>query len=70
METNLKTKINTMFQMLDDLIDSKEYNQIKEYAFNIWKETGKFPHFILAGVGKNWYICEKVEKMFISMGLK
>lgn len=70
METNLKTKINTMFQMLDDLIDSKEYNQIKEYAFNIWKETGKFPHFILAGVGKNWYICEKVEKTFVSMGLK
>ena len=57
METNLKTKINIMFQMLDDLIDSKEYNQIKEYAFNIWKESRKFPYFILADVGKNWYIC-------------
>ena len=46
-----------MFQMLDDLIDSREYNQIKEYAFNIWKESRKFPYFILADVGKNWYIC-------------
>lgn len=28
------------------------------------------PSFIFTGVGKNWYICEKVVKVFISLGIR
>lgn len=28
------------------------------------------PEFIFTGVGKNWYVCEKTTKTFLSMGLK
>lgn len=30
----------------------------------------KLPSFVFSGVGKNWYICEKVVKTFISMGIQ
>ena len=31
--------------------------------------TNEIPEFIFAGIGKNWYICQKVVKTFISMGI-
>lgn len=30
----------------------------------------ELPSFIFTGVGKNWYVCEKVVKVFISLGIR
>lgn len=59
-----------MFQILNDFIDSDQFNEIKQKSLDIKEKTGSYPTFVLTGVGKNWYICKKVEKTFISMGLK
>lgn len=66
----LDEKINAMEFLMKDLMNSNVYADIIHNVAEIKKNTNKWPTIILAGVGKNWYICEKVEKTFISMGIK
>lgn len=66
----LDEKINAMEFLMKDLMNSQAYTDIVYTAKDIKQKTDKWPTIILAGVGKNWYICEKVEKTFISMGIK
>ena len=61
-------KIQEMFDLFWDLDSNEELNRLREYIqnSNIAFDKG----FIFSGVGKNWYICEKLTKTFLSMGLK
>jgi len=61
-------KIKTMFDLFDDLINNQTLNQLKEYILKNKQILNN--GFIFTGIGKNWYICEKLNKTFISMGLK
>lgn len=63
-EKNLEYKLNSALKLFDNIINS----------FNCKKLISELkdkinPTFIFSGVGKNWYICEKEVKTFISMGM-
>ncbi|MGN1125163.1 MAG: hypothetical protein ACI4SM_03155 [Candidatus Gastranaerophilaceae bacterium] len=66
----LHNKISICTKVFNDITSSYTYNKIIELINCIKTTTNKLPTFVFAGVGKNWYICEKVEKTFISMGIK
>ena len=68
MNENHILKIKEMFDLFFDLIYNKELDKLKVYIQNNKSILDK--GFIFAGVGKNWYICEKINKTFLSMGLK
>ena len=64
MTQEIQDKLAGILMIFNNLIESKScvdlINELKEV---------KNPTFIFSGVGKNWYICEKEVKTFISMGL-
>lgn len=64
MEQKIQNKLSSALLLLNNLVDSYSCNELI-------KELKKVdnPTFIFSGVGKNWYICEKEVKTFISMGL-
>ena len=60
----IKDKIHNALGIFEDIVESESCeNLIKELKLE------DNPTFIFSGVGKNWYICEKEVKTFISMGL-
>lgn len=61
-------KIQKMFNLFFDLSNNIELKKLKKYIITNQDILQK--GFIFTGVGKNWYICEKLNKTFISMGLK
>lgn len=62
MET--EQKITSMFDILKNLINS----EMTKKVINI---TSSYDNgFIFSGVGKNWYICEKIDKTFTSLGIQ
>ena len=63
-----KDKIQSMFNLFFDLDNNENLNYIK----NLFKSDRNLLNngFIFTGVGKNWYICEKLNKTFLSMGFK
>ena len=64
MNNNVIEKINNSQLVLKNIIESDSFqNLIEDLKY---KDN---PTFIFSGVGKNWYICEKEVKTFISMGL-
>lgn len=63
-----KDKIQKMFDLFWDLDANPELNKLKEDIKNYKSILDR--GFIFVGVGKNWYICEKLNKTFLSMGLK
>jgi len=64
MKQDIQNKLSSLLVLLSDLIDSKScIDLVKEL------KSVNNPTFIFSGVGKNWYICEKEVKTFISMGL-
>ena len=67
-EQTHKEKIQEMFELFFDLDENKELERLREYI----KEHNEIldKGFIFTGVGKNWYICEKLNKTFLSMGFK
>ena len=60
----IKDKIHNALGIFEDIVDSSN-------CIELIDELKKLdnPTFIFSGVGKNWYICEKEVKTFISMGL-
>lgn len=58
----MQNKINDMFSVFEELVDSDKTDQLIECL--------SVPNLelILCGVGKNWYICQKLEKTFLSLG--
>lgn len=59
-------KKDTMDYVFKTLICSRSFKRV------VMKQLAKkkLPSFVFSGVGKNWYICEKVVKTFISMGIQ
>lgn len=61
-------KIKSMFDLFFDLKDNTDLIRLKNIITmnpGWYNESG----FVFTGVGKNWYICEKVVKTFLSMGI-
>lgn len=58
-------KLESMTKVFADIAESEEFTKLVETI----KSKKVLPRFIFAGVGKNWYICEKIVKTFISMGI-
>lgn len=62
----IKAKKTVMDDVFTALVDSRSFKDlVARYG-----RMDKLPSFIFSGVGKNWYICEKVVKTFISMGIQ
>jgi len=61
----MKNKVNKMMDVFFELIKSKETKKVCE-ELDVNYENG----IILCGIGKNWYIAEKVAKTFLSLGIK
>lgn len=59
-------KIDEMVKLFKNLIKNKQTQEL----INLLSDYGAVNGIVLCGVGKNWYICEKINKTFISMGLK
>ena len=64
MNQKMQNKLSSALLLFNDLIDSYSCNELIKELKNV-----NHPTFIFSGVGKNWYICEKEVKTFISMGL-
>ena len=66
MITKTDSKEHLMECVFKTIVSSSSFKRM------ILKQAAKknLPSFIFSGVGKNWYICEKVVKTFISMGIK
>lgn len=60
-------KIKSMFDLFFDLKDNEDLVRLKKIIASnpTWNDNG----FVFTGVGKNWYICEKIVKTFLSMGI-
>lgn len=59
-------KKDVMDKVFKSLVNSRSFRQLI-LKYGAKKEL---PSFVFTGVGKNWYICEKVVKTFISMGIQ
>lgn len=64
-EITQEKKIKEMFKLFFDLKESKGFKELFKYKNEILKNG-----IIFSGIGKNWYICEKITKTFLSMGIK
>ena len=61
--TEVFNKVDTCIDVFKKIVQSDEFNNlVKDYS------TGEVPRIILSGVGKNWYICEKIVKTYLSLG--
>ena len=61
----LKDKLYKSVDIIEDIINNSDYKKLFDYC----NKKKKLPTFIFSGVGKNWYICEKEVKTFLSMGI-
>lgn len=59
-------KKSAMDRVFGDIIQSAQFAEIVRRA----TDRDEFPEFVFSGVGKNWYVCEKVVKTFLSMGIR
>ena len=65
-QTNqLFAKINYSNKIFKAIMNDVNFKKLD----NIYSNGGKLPNIILSGVGKNWYICEKVVKTYLSLGI-
>ena len=60
---NIKEKIEQSNEIFFDFLNNENYNKVK-------KIIESSDEVIFCGVGKNWYICEKIVKTWLSMGIK
>ena len=63
---NLLNDLEISRRVFYDIVTSKEVNGLVAD----WCGFEKLPRFIFSGVGKNWYICEKVVKTYLSLGIQ
>ena len=57
-----------MSEVFADILRSENFGKLVKEITSV-KNSNELPEFIFSGVGKNWYICEKVTKVFLSLGL-
>lgn len=61
---NINERISIANRVFNDIIESKELTELMDQYL-----TGDLPRIIFSGVGKNWYICEKIVKTYLSLGI-
>lgn len=62
----VELKKDVMDKVFKAIVNSRSFKQlVLKYGARM-----RLPSFVFTGVGKNWYICEKVVKTFISMGIQ
>lgn len=61
--SNIREKIEQSNEIFFDFLNNENYGVVK----NIIEVSDDV---IFCGVGKNWYICEKIVKTWLSMGIK
>ena len=64
MNKEIQDKLHIALGVFENIVDSPNCIKLINELQNV-----NNPTFIFSGVGKNWYICEKEVKTFISMGL-
>ena len=64
MKREIQDKLHNALGIFEDIVESESCENLIEEL-----KLEDNPTFIFSGVGKNWYICEKEVKTFISMGL-
>lgn len=58
-------KVDLCNEVFKKIVESPEYKRlVNDYSI------GQVPRIILSGVGKNWYICEKIVKTYLSLGIQ
>lgn len=58
-------KVDLCNEVFKKIVESPEYKRlVDDYSI------GQTPRIILSGVGKNWYICEKIVKTYLSLGIQ
>ena len=63
--TEVFNKVDTCIDVFKKIVQSDEFNKlVSDYS------VGETPRIILSGVGKNWYICEKIVKTYLSLGIQ
>lgn len=63
--TEVFNKVDTCIDVFKKIVQSDEFNKlVNDYS------VGETPRIILSGVGKNWYICEKIVKTYLSLGIQ
>lgn len=65
METKLYEKLYNTVDIIKDIVENSDFKKLFDYC----NDKDKLPTFIFSGVGKNWYICEKEMKTYLSMGI-
>ena len=64
-DKDIFAKVDLCIDVFKQIALSKEFKRlVKDYS------TGECPRIILSGVGKNWYICEKIVKTYLSLGIQ
>lgn len=63
--TEIFKKVDLCNEVFKKIVESDSYKQlVKDFS------DGEPPRIILSGVGKNWYICEKIVKTYLSLGIQ
>lgn len=63
--TEIFKKVDLCNEVFKKIVESDSYKQlVKDFS------NGELPRIILSGVGKNWYICEKIVKTYLSLGIQ
>lgn len=60
----MNNKINLMFNIFEELMNNKTTKEVIDIISNSYKRG-----LIFSGVGKNWYVCQKINKTIISLGI-
>jgi len=59
-------KVDLCIDLFKKTVQTKTYKDLVQKYSN----SEKLPRIILSGVGKNWYICEKIVKTYLSLGIQ
>ena len=63
-------KNKLMMEVFADILTSQKFHDLIADIVSTSKTSDDLPEFIFSGVGKNWYICEKSTKVFLSLGIQ
>jgi len=62
---NIFKKVDLCINVFKEIVSSNSFKKLVNDFSN-----GNPPRIILSGVGKNWYICEKIVKTYLSLGIQ
>lgn len=64
-DKDIFAKVDLCIDVFKQIVLSDDFKKlVSDYS------QGEIPRIILSGVGKNWYICEKIVKTYLSLGIQ